>query len=170
MYRRSVAFCLILATTVAFGPHGWKRCRLTCQSVLAVLRDEPARLSVASSTMEFATVAAGSPVRARFPVMNRGGKRLMLVREGESCECVAGDSRLALEPGEWKELLIVADSRRTHGAVELTVRYRTNDPSRPMLVLTLLGTVIGDVAGTEAGVPQPIPSHSPADPGKGTDS
>ena len=88
----------------------------------------------------------------------------MLVREGSSCECVDGDSQLAVGPGQIQALVVAIDTRKTNGSVKMTVRYRTNDPRCPILVLTMLGTVVKDVASQmKSGSLRPIPSveHTP---------
>jgi hypothetical protein len=150
---------LTLTTWFLFAPGGLHRCWLTARSSLAILRDEPARLSIVKKTVNFETVTAGPVVRGHFAVKNQGGKRLLLVREGSSCECVDGDSQLTVGPGQVRELMLAIDTRKTSGAVNMTVRYQTNDPRCPILVLAMLGTVVEDVAAQmKSGTLRPIPS------------
>ena len=151
MYRKSQAAIaagtqLTLATLFVFAPPELHRCWMTARSGLAILRDEPARVSILKKTVDFGTVRAGPSIRGRFAVKNQGGNRLMLTREGSSCECVDGGSRLAVGPGQIRALVVAIDTLKINGSVKMTVRYRTNDPRCPVLVLTMLGTVVNDVA------------------------
>ncbi len=169
MSRKHLTACaagvmLTLPMVLQLWPDGLHRCWLTARGGLAILRDEPAKVSLTKTTVNFETAATRSMVRCRFAVGNQGGRRLMLVREGSSCECIGGDYQLAVGPGQIRTLGVAMDTTATDGSVEMTLKYRTNDPLNPVLMFTVLGTVDGDVASqTQSGSLLPIPSdeHPP---------
>lgn len=164
MYHNFLAACaagilLTLTTMVLCCPGGLPHCWLTARSSLAILREEPARLSVVKKIVNFETVTAGPVVRGHFTVKNQGGKRLLLVKEGSSCECVDGDSQFVVGPGQVGELIVAMDTSKTNGSVKMTILYQTNDPRCPILELAMLGTVDEDVAAQMKSAPLlPIPS------------
>ncbi|NLY03186.1 MAG: DUF1573 domain-containing protein [Rhodopirellula sp.] len=96
---------------------------------------------LASTQCDLKTISRGSVVRARFPISNRGGRRLILVEHVEACCGQSAAARqVSLAPGESTELAVEIDPGRWDGRVSQIVRYTTNDPRLPRfsLVVTAL--------------------------------
>lgn len=97
---------------------------------------------LATDQWDCGAVSAGTTVQATFSVRNAGSHRLILVGEQRSCECVAGrQPNVVVEPGQTAQLVVTLDTAGLLGPVRREIEYRTNDPERPLVRLTVLANV-----------------------------
>jgi hypothetical protein len=99
-------------------------------------------IHLASTKHDFGSIEQGKTLSAGFPVTNRGGRRLVLVEQTESC-CGKRKtaSQIIIEPGEHEVLQSKVDTKLWCGEVSHTTYYATNDPKKPKIAFTVVGTV-----------------------------
>ncbi|HUG70751.1 MAG TPA: DUF1573 domain-containing protein [Pirellulaceae bacterium] len=96
-----------------------------------------------STKHDLGIVFAGGVLEARFAVSNEGGRRLILVEQAGSCECLrAGQEEVVIRAGGSGELVAQLDSREVRGPVRMQLTYLTNDPRRPKIELLLLADIV----------------------------
>lgn len=100
------------------------------------------RAVLAIDTCDLGVVRPGGLLTARFPVENRGARRLVLTELDRSCDCVRGDRpEIVVGPGRSAEIGVRFDTEELTGPVQLEIRYSTNDPALPTILLHVLADV-----------------------------
>jgi hypothetical protein len=101
------------------------------------------RLQLVTAEQDIGRVGPGGPLQVTFCVANAGTGRLTL-REA-SRDSSAGQLLLSthIEPGHTGELVFPLDPEELAAFGSQQVRFDTNDPSRPEVVLTVRGSVVG---------------------------
>jgi hypothetical protein len=111
---------------------------------------EHAALILERDTCDLGWVSAGDSPTAIFTVHNGGSRRLVLRQLGRSCECLLSEvAEMIVPAGESRKIIARVNTRDERGLLRLEVRYRTNDPQHPLLVLYAL-----------VGVREPPPSRA----------
>lgn len=97
------------------------------------------RAVLPDSTCDLGEVRGGQPLTARFPIENRGARRLVLTELDRSCDCVRGERpEIVVGPGRSGEIRVRLETDELSGPMQLEVRYATNDPALPMITLRVL--------------------------------
>ena len=130
--------CGLLAAAARQAP--WRLGWLLARELVSAKNHEPACWTE-SFSRDLGTLTAGGVVHARFAVANRGGKRLLIVRERTSCGCLSTEPEVSILPGDERVLDVRLDTRPLRGAVDLVIRYRTNDRRCPVLDLHLIADI-----------------------------
>ena len=92
---------------------------------------------------DFWDVEIGRTLEATFRITNRGGRRLVLQQLSSSCDCISiGFAEIIVPPGGNRELPIQLHAGSLPGSYRMEVRYRTNDPDRPVLTISLSAQVV----------------------------
>lgn len=92
------------------------------------------QLRITSDSHDFGVVREGAILRHGFPVRNTGRRTLKLY--GGS----AGEP-IAISPGYAADVIVTLHTTDVLRQARHTVRYRTNDPARPELTLTVTARV-----------------------------
>ena len=111
------------------------------RATVAAIQNEPSALVIHSDRHDFGVVRHGKTYEARFQVTNVGGRRLILHQDDSDCSCLSSDPKLFLPPGASGELTATLRTAQFQGAIQSHIRYRTNDPRRPILDLVLIAQV-----------------------------
>ncbi len=120
---------------------GWRYAFAVALSADQVQKAQP-YVEIPKTVWDFGTVSNADYLEASFPVRNVGNGRLLLIEHSRSCGCLsAGKPEVTIPPGGKTRLKRVLDARRLRGAVRKHVQYRTNDPDRPTLTLTLAAVI-----------------------------
>ena len=115
---------------------------LVYRTAFAVDPKLPPALALTRTSWDLGRVPVGKTIQVAFPVNNSGGKRLLVNRAGQSCECVSSaGEHLAISPGRTEDLTAVLDTAKVSGPVKLELSYGTNDPEHRHLTLVLLADV-----------------------------
>lgn len=97
---------------------------------------------LATATCDLGAVRPGGMLTARFPIENRGTRRLILTELDRSCDCVRGDRpEIVVGPSRSAEIGVRFDTEELAGPVQLEIRYSTNDPALPTILLRVLADV-----------------------------
>jgi hypothetical protein len=92
---------------------------------------------VAPAEWDFGRAEPGRLLEARFRVTNRGGRRLVLHRSQESCDCLStAEPDVLVEPGGSRVVTVQLDTRGKLGTVTADLLLKTNAPRRPILRLS----------------------------------
>ncbi len=87
-------------------------------------------------------VISGRTVDVTFQVTNVGGQRLILRELDGSCECLSSDRpEILVAPGSTHNLVARLDTSKLCGPMKLELRYRTSDPSQPLVTFSVLADV-----------------------------
>jgi hypothetical protein len=116
----------------------------------AAAHAEPApRLALDEAVFDFGTVDRGVRVDHSFRLPNRGDAELRIDHVKSSCGCtVAVISDRVVPPGGEGRVAVSLDTARLAGRATKTVTVYTNDPSAPVVGLSLTGQVTADVVLT----------------------
>lgn len=96
-------------------------------------------LKLDRSTHDLGTVSASSEWKAAFPVRNLGDRRLILQKVNAGCDCIANDEApVIINPGQCQTILVQVANIEQLGPKTLTLKYRTNDPQKPLITLTCI--------------------------------
>ena len=100
------------------------------------------QIEVRETVWDFGRVTQTAQLEAGFTVRNIGRQRLFLNQRSQSCDCLSAKKpEVIVPPGRETKIKVVLDTRRFHGAFRERFQYRTNDPDRPTLTLTLVGDI-----------------------------
>ena len=123
---------------------GWRYALARSLSLALSERAQP-RVEVTETVWDFGTVLQTTPLKFEFPVSNTGNRRLVLVRQSQSCDCLSGmEPEVVISSRSQRKLTLTLDARRLYGSVSEQYRYHTNDPDCPTLTFTFLGNVQPD--------------------------
>src|SRR5262245_30601589 len=101
------------------------------------------RLELATRRHDFGRMVAGEHGRTEFRLRNAGRAPLRIAKVDAECGCVAPSYPALLPPGGEGEILIRFDPLVTWGGrVEKTLHLRSNDPSQPVVPLTLAAEIV----------------------------
>ncbi|HEX7447199.1 MAG TPA: DUF1573 domain-containing protein [Pirellulales bacterium] len=102
---------------------------------------------LSDTTLDLGAVPAGQLLMARFPVENRGTRRLVLTQLDGSCDCIRGDrAEIVVGAGEASDIRVKLATEELSGPMQLDLRYATNDPGLPTFALRVLADVTRDSA------------------------
>jgi hypothetical protein len=91
---------------------------------------------------DFGNICMNERVRSVFVLRNSGNARLLVTDVRTGCECAVPElSSRVLAPGASTPLVLEFSPNRI-GRRQLRVVVKTNDPAKPVLVLTLQATVL----------------------------
>ena len=105
------------------------------------------RAEIAQDRFDFGSVEQGQHVTHAFTVINRGDSALVF--SGAELSLPGMQARIApgaIAPGAQGTVTIDWATDHVAGAVEGTARIRSNDPARPVAVLTLAGSVTSAIS------------------------
>ena len=104
-------------------------------------QDRP-KLYIDSERFDFGSMEQGETRSHSFTVMNTGGAPLELSKLTTTCKCTIGDfGKNKLDPGESTKITLEWTANTSEGNFRQEATIRTNDPTRPMLTLTVHGNV-----------------------------
>lgn len=108
--------------------------------------DPGARLVADQPVFDFGTVERGARVEHVFRLPNRGNAPLRLDHVKGSCGCtVAVVSAQVIEAGAEGRVAVTLDTSSLAGRTSKVMSVYTDDPSQPVMSLTLVGTVRADL-------------------------
>ncbi len=102
------------------------------------------RLAVEPGGFDFGHALQRRQLQKQFVLRNYGDATLVLEQPESDCGCTAAllDERdRELAPGRNATLLVTFDTRESEGRVIHQVLLRSNDPERPVIVLSVSATV-----------------------------
>jgi len=106
----------------------------------------PPRLVLAESVFDFGKVEQGSHVNHLFRFTNQGGQNLRIESIKTSCGCTAAViSSEVIGPGQEGTISATFDTARFSGEKAKEISVYSNDPTQPMVTLTLQGEVLVEV-------------------------
>ncbi len=105
------------------------------------------RIVFAETVYDFGSVEQGEPVGHLFRFTNEGEGDLHIEQVQTSCGCTATVvSSKVIPPGGEGQISAVLDTSHLFGEKARTVTVYTNDPTQPVVTLTLQGTIVTEVA------------------------
>lgn len=113
-------------------------------TVISVLPQtvEP-KVSIQQTEYDFGNINQGETVNHSFLISNTGGSLLKLSDIKASCGCTAAiPDKQELKPGESTQIVVTFNSAGRKGPQTKTVNIKTNDPSKPVIKLTIRGNII----------------------------
>jgi hypothetical protein len=126
-------------------------------SVLEHLEDSEATgpcIQLVSDEQDLGRVSQGSTLQVSFCVANTGTQPLELWHfRPENLDDKDSHADLIVAPGRVGELVVELNADTLFHTRMRRVRFRTNDPARPDLWLTIRGTVVPTVADAALGEP-----------------
>jgi hypothetical protein len=91
---------------------------------------------------DFGTLAQGKSIEHIFTITNSGDAPLTIGQVSTSCGCTVADvSARTIPPGKSSEIKATFNSTNFAGNISKTIHVQSNDPKRPVYILTLKGTV-----------------------------
>lgn len=103
----------------------------------AVNADAP-HIVVDKEVVDFGKVEEGIEINHDFKVTNSGGAKLTLTGAFASCGCTTPKlTKNSLLPGESTVLNVVVDTSMKQKNITKTVKLKSNDPVRPVIVIEL---------------------------------
>jgi hypothetical protein len=139
--RRAKAWFALAAALIIVGFVAFDGGLFMLRVAWAAVRNGPSALVIDSDRHDFGLVPRGPKLETRFRLTNAGGRRLLLHREDIDCPCLSSDRELTLAPGASHDLTATLHTDQFQGSIQSRIRYRTNDPRRPILELTMLAQV-----------------------------
>jgi hypothetical protein len=104
------------------------------------------RISVERPTYNFGSLSQGKKLDYTFVVKNTGDAPLKISHIRPACGCTAANaSSPTVQPGKTSDIKITFNSASFSGNVSKTIAVESNDPSTPVLTLTLNGTITEDL-------------------------
>jgi hypothetical protein len=111
--------------------------------------DDPPRLALAAPVFDFGSVERGTRVEHVFALPNSGSGVLRIEQVKSTCGCtVAVVSEREIAPGREGRVSVNLDTARLAGRTTKVVTVYTNDPTTPVVGLTLSGVVTTDLLVT----------------------
>jgi hypothetical protein len=91
---------------------------------------------------DFGQTSLQEQLQVSFPIHNAGNRRLVLNEFNLECDCVdRARGSILIPAGETAEVKVLLDTRFAFGQVENSIRFTTNDPAQPQIVLTVRANV-----------------------------
>lgn len=130
-----------------------KKCLLLLFFAAPVLAGGP-QISCDEPRYDMGLLVQGDSARHSFLIRNTGGSPLEVQAVNTSCGCTAAlPADKVIPPGGRSRIDVTYDTRGKLGDVDKQIRVWTDDPGRPLLVLTILGKVVPsehpDMTGTK---------------------
>ena len=105
------------------------------------------QIQVQNPSHNFGTLIQGKKLDHTFTVRNSGDSPLKISHIRPACGCTAVNaSSPVVNPGKTSEIKVSFDSANFSGSVSKTVAVESNDPSNPVITLTLTGTVSEEIS------------------------
>ena len=83
---------------------------------------------------DFGEVRPDQTLHAQFAIRNAGGRRLILRKSNNGCDCVSTkEVEIIVEPGKSRTIVAELDANQLIGPVKIELTYRTNDPQQPLI-------------------------------------
>lgn len=137
----SAVFGSVVALTLLFG-HLWASRHLNRWLARQDADDFPPIAVVDRTEWDFGAAKPGEVLQARFSIANEGRRPLLLFELSRSCACLfGGGSQVVVDPGRSTDVTLELHTDRLSGRVRKIIRYTTNDPNRPDVVLAVLANV-----------------------------
>ncbi len=101
------------------------------------------KVSIQQSEYDFGNINQGETVNHSFLITNTGSDLLKLSDIKASCGCTAAvPDKQELKPGESTQIVVTFNSTGRKGPQTKIVNIKTNDPSNPVIKLTIKGNII----------------------------
>lgn len=97
---------------------------------------ENPKLSASITSHDFKTVKVGDKKEVSILLTNQGADPLLIEKMESNCDCLEYDKIERIEAGSAKTLSVVFDATNRIGLERKTIAIFSNDPSRPVLVLS----------------------------------
>ena len=105
-------------------------------------RANAAHIEFKSTTYDYGTIKQGEIVEHLFEFTNTGKTDLIIRNVKASCGCTAvKPEKSVLKPGETSSIKAVFNSRGRKGSQNKSISVITNDPDKPLHVLSLKGNI-----------------------------
>jgi len=97
-----------------------------------------AQISFDHEEFDFGPVAEGIELEHKFKIFNRGTEPLQIFKAYSTCGCTVPKlPKTLLQPGESTTLTVQLDTSMKQDAVTKTVDVSSDDPERPLVILSL---------------------------------
>jgi len=128
-------FCFIASICLTFG-----LTLLSAQEKLpSIVIDDPIK--------DFGKVIKGEMLKHTFEFSNRGSSKLEILSMEATCGCQDTEfSTKQLEPGQSGQIKTSVDTTVLIGAVTETVKFTTNDPRRPSVLISIKADVQPEIS------------------------
>lgn len=108
--------------------------------------DTPPRITFTETVYDFGKVEQGDQVNHLFRFTNQGGRDLRIESVKTSCGCTAAViTAEVVAPGKEGTISATFDTTKFFGAKVKEVTVHSNDPSQPVVTLTLQGAIAVEV-------------------------
>ncbi len=111
------------------------------------------KVSVQQNEYDFGDIKQNDIVDHSFVITNTGGDVLKISDVRASCGCTAAQpDKTELKPGESTKLKVTFNSKGRKGPQVKSVNFKTNDPNKPLVTLTIkCNIIVKDGSGNKSG-------------------
>ncbi|MBT0662812.1 DUF1573 domain-containing protein [Geobacter pelophilus] len=105
------------------------------------------QIQVQRPSHNFGTLIQGKKLDYTFLIKNTGDSPLKILHIRPACGCTAANaSSPVVNPGKTSEIKVTFNSANFFGNVSKTIAVESNDPTTPVITLTLAGNIIEELA------------------------
>jgi hypothetical protein len=97
------------------------------------------RIIFDTKELTYPNTREGVKITAEFPFSNTGASNLEIISINTSCGCTTADYDRVVPPGGRGLVSLILDTSNITGAFRKTAVVKTNDPSNPVVTLTMVG-------------------------------